>query len=723
MSLPTDYHRLAEASHPTDGIPDAGALMGLADLLSEHGIPGAAFFSHLAQRAQSGEIPAGLHTNLANRYYDRTARWGVNVPRGIVIPSGEAVGWSIAPSRKRDMERTQDPMAQQIIGPMSEEQKQTSFGPAHPILAFRVPYKHSEAGGTTVATHYLPILSHAHAEEISRDWPDAERAKLLNYLAVSEGKNLPQDHNASEPTPADPNAPEHAGQPGKKARLARKKPKAATNELALAVRGGIKRALQDFAIDRGMPEELRGADFDRRAAAVEKELIEALKQPGGGRLAELRDHLTRSKVGAGGVVEFSTPASVAGLLSVGNFAGIRVLEALAAQRAEQSGKDYGAQIAHWNPKTTAPEKPKPSGFVELTKAQSKEAIASELADKPLVGAVKPPSDPGVVKPVDGRSFRSRANKTAAAQELPKPPFEVVPEPEAAPLPLANVDRPNSKHADAISAALFSPGDLKDKIARAHAALEALGMTNRGSRHRAIKQHIEARRAATKLARPKKPKVHAGATAAEITNKPGAARIDPQIAGTRLAYHLADLIREFKGDAGKAAHPERAGEIVTLAKDALLGKRDAYAKLGERLQAIGHPHGIAYNWHTISRSLRDDDLMKRFVGEQFAHAKGTGLMTDEVWRRVQKHYSLNSATAGSDAHNEFWKRATAYFKKHHGGDLRDLKDRINNSMFRTDKLRREAHDTAKEGVRGMRGTYYGDAGGEGQQHHMRFKRET
>jgi len=716
VSLPTDYHRLAEAAHPTGAAPEAGALMGLADHLQEHGVPGAAVIAHAAQRAQNGETPAGLHNTLALRFNERfpNATHAKIMASGGVLhalsPIDQPVTWQLSPSRKRHMERTQDPMAQHAIAGMSEEQKQTVFGPEHPILALRMAYNGQR--GLTYANHYTPILSHAHAEEISRDWPDAERAKLLNHLSVAEGKNIPMDHNAPEPTPADPNAPEHAGQPGKKAKLARRKPKPATNAIALAVRGGIKRALQDFAIDRGMPEEMRSKLLDKRAAAVEAELVKALKS-GTRPWGELAQHLTSHTVGAGGEVEFPTPASVAGFLSRGGFAGVKVLEALAAHKA---GDAYGAQIAHWNPKVKTPEAPKPSGFVELPKEDTKAVIAAEHADAPLVGAVKPGSETAPVKPVDMRSFKARANKAEVARELPKPPFEVVPDAEPAPLAVTTPDAPRTKHGDLIASTLFkTSGDQKAKVRAAHAALVKVGM-HPGAATRAIKQHLEYRRAATKLA---KPKIHPGPTKSNITNKPGPARIDPQIAGTRLAYHLADVVREFKaGGSGAAAHPDKAARIVSLAADALRGKRDGYAELGEHLRAIGHPHGAAYNWHTVSRSLRDDDLMKRFLAEQFGHA---GVSGEDLWKRAQKHYSLESKTAGSEAHTEFWKRAATYWKKNHGGDLKDLKRRINNSLYRVDTLQREAADTSAEGVRGMRGTYYGDAAGVGEHHHMRFKR--
>jgi hypothetical protein len=702
VSLPTDYHRLAEATHPTGGAPDPAALSGMADMLQEHSLPGASFFSHLARRAQSGEAEEGEHPLLADQYRRRSigGRSGP-IPRGILIPTGEAAGWGVAPSRKRHIEKSVDPRAQHVLREGDEQDIRAMFGHPSPILAVQFPYKHS-SGITTLATHYLPILSHAHAEELSRDWPDAERAKLLNHLSIAEGKNIPQDHNA----------PEHAGQQGKIAKLARKKPKAATNAIALAVRGGIKRALQDFAIDRGMPEEMRSKLLDKRAAAVEAELVKALKS-GTRPWGELAQHLTSHAVGAGGEVEFPTPASVAGFLSRGGFAGVKVLEALAAHKA---GDAYGAQIAHWNPKVKTPEAPKPSGFVELPKADTKAVIAAEHADTPLVGAVKPGSETAPVKPVDMRSFKARANKAEVAQELPKPAFEVVPDAEPAPLAVTTPDAPQTKHGDLIASTLFkTSGDQKAKVRAAHAALVGAGM-HPGAATRAIKQHLEYRRAATKLA---KPKIHPGPTKGEITNKPGPARIDPQIAGTRLAYHLADVVREFKaGGSGAAAHPDKAARIVSLAANALRGKRDGYAELGEHLRAIGHPHGAAYNWHTVSRSLRDDDLMKRFLAEQFGHA---GVSGEDLWKRAQKHYSLESKTAGSEPHTEFWKRAASYWKKNHGGDLKDLKRRINNSLYRVDTLQREAADTSAEGVRGMRGTYYGDAAGVGQHHHMRFAR--
>jgi uncharacterized protein (TIGR02996 family) len=78
------------------------------------------------------------------------------------------------------------------------------------------------------------------------------------------------------------------------------------------------------------------------------------------------------------------------------------------------------------------------------------------------------------------------------------------------------------------------------------------------------------------------------------------RVDEQIAGTRLAYHLRQIEQRYKDKGPDEQH------IATLAQQALSGETNAYAQLGQALEANGdHEFANAYRWHKVKQGLATD----------------------------------------------------------------------------------------------------------------------
>ena len=135
-------------------------------------------------------------------------------------------------------------------------------------------------------------------------------------------------------------------------------------------------------------------------------------------------------------------------------------------------------------------------------------------------------------------------------------------------------------------------------------------------------------------------------------------IDPQIAGTSLAYHLRQIADHYGGNGSKEEQPnpntvhstaKRDSVIASLAEHALAGKApvgtggDVYAALGQALKSAGHPLSNAYNWDRMSNGLARDrwveeevskvlkpDALKKYQGRQ-----------DWLWDHV--HRSVRNGT--------------------------------------------------------------------------------
>lgn len=115
-------------------------------------------------------------------------------------------------------------------------------------------------------------------------------------------------------------------------------------------------------------------------------------------------------------------------------------------------------------------------------------------------------------------------------------------------------------------------------------------------------------------------------------------VEPAIAGTRLAYHLARVRREFAGrddrlvaDVDKALRGEYGPSSYPVGNAKQTG--DVFSRIGKRLQEHGHELGSAYNWHRVGDSLQVDAAVRNAVlAVTAAKDRGRRDLFDAVVRR-------------------------------------------------------------------------------------------
>jgi len=277
----------------------------------------------------------------------------------------------------------------------------------------------------------------------------------------------------------------------------------------------------------------------------------------------------------------------------------------------------------------------------------------------------------------------------------------------------------------------------------HELLRDAPEETRVAAHRAVAHHYPGKAKAVQLARPAEQKERPGQTRPEKQPTPTdlTKGVDPHIAGTRLAYHLMQIIKDTappiaptyndkektsEGAEGGShsvqdADPNRmvigggGSTAHALAKAALRGRGvkgvngDAYAALGRHLTSIGHPLADAYNWHTMDRSMREDEFLRRFLAQHVTRPEG---MSDaEYYRKIvhQFGYDPNDPNAAVKHNREdfakFWNRLKEAYKKHplgmkESGDTggpwseskwRMMLKRFSNSMYRHATLAEERQD--------------------------------
>lgn len=114
-----------------------------------------------------------------------------------------------------------------------------------------------------------------------------------------------------------------------------------------------------------------------------------------------------------------------------------------------------------------------------------------------------------------------------------------------------------------------------------------------------------------------------------TDKEKRYTVDPQIAGTSMAYHLRQIARDFGAGSEWSSRyrqdlpdhdPDREARVRTLAEAALAGRAikgtngDVFAALGKELSHYRHPHANAYNWDKIGNGLARDRHVETEVGK-------------------------------------------------------------------------------------------------------------
>lgn len=157
-------------------------------------------------------------------------------------------------------------------------------------------------------------------------------------------------------------------------------------------------------------------------------------------------------------------------------------------------------------------------------------------------------------------------------------------------------------------------------------------------------------------------------------------VDKQIAGTRLAYHLRQLQKEFAGHAGGPG-----AAIRTLATKALAGKtgRDPYKELGGLLKQSKHGLANAYNWNRVTEGLNVDSAVKDYIDAIAAKEKAKS--GDDFYQRVANHFDLkNGRQVGNDKHGRFWDGLRNHIKSKFGGVVDSVHlsdDRLNRSIQR------------------------------------------
>ena len=141
-------------------------------------------------------------------------------------------------------------------------------------------------------------------------------------------------------------------------------------------------------------------------------------------------------------------------------------------------------------------------------------------------------------------------------------------------------------------------------------------------------------------------------------------VDPQIAGTALAYHLRQI--------AQASKPETAA----LAEYALAGRTlpgvngDVYRALGKRLKKEKRPLADAYNWENITEKQSVDNWLERFIRKhvqhgpleehhyfdlvkrQFGNGKGKNNAYNAFWSRLQKAAREDNVVLSKKHHEDF-----------------------------------------------------------------------
>jgi hypothetical protein len=125
-------------------------------------------------------------------------------------------------------------------------------------------------------------------------------------------------------------------------------------------------------------------------------------------------------------------------------------------------------------------------------------------------------------------------------------------------------------------------------------------------------------------------------------------IDPQIAGTSLAYHLRQIAQEFGHPTDRYSplsiqpNPRYTDQtIASLAEHALSGTApkgfngDPYAALGQRLRDVGHPLARAYNWQRMGDTMSRDKWVEHTLGEHVEQFRQEGENDSTLWDRVHR----------------------------------------------------------------------------------------
>lgn len=395
-------------------------------------------------------------------------------------------------------------------------------------------------------------------------------------------------------------------------------------------------------------------------------------------------------------------------------------------------KDH-VPFTNYNPKVIK----RPAGFVELPKvAQTHEPTPGEVKhaiDAALPGAIKPATDE-VVKPADLRTVRRTIREDSAQQAVENPVLSI--DDDGAPLPLAEtpLDDPKLRHKE--RHALIGELVLAQKSAgEITAALShRFGISNRAAKQTLVRWLDLSRKGMRpadephKLAR--KGELRMGQTepgrkeqVADLYNG-----VDPHIAGTRLAMHLIQIIKDsappiaptvrdkvgpndspyskegkpgglFYQTGGPYGEESGRATLHQLAKAALAGKSvrgvngNVYEALGKRLHNAGHPLAKSYNWHTMDRSMTEDSFIKEFIRKHVARPEG--ISDREFYSRVVRTYDAMDAKDKGEHHAKFWKRLEDAYRRHPlglteaggvGPKMSDaLKRRLTDSMYRLHTL--------------------------------------
>jgi hypothetical protein len=122
-------------------------------------------------------------------------------------------------------------------------------------------------------------------------------------------------------------------------------------------------------------------------------------------------------------------------------------------------------------------------------------------------------------------------------------------------------------------------------------------------------------------------------------------VDPQIAGTALAYHLRQIAQSGKPD------------VAALAEYALAGRTppgvngDVYKALGRRLSRANHPLAKAYNWDRMSEGLSLDNWLEKFVRK---NVQSLGHPDDQYFEKVRRQFGTGR-NGRNRAYDAFWSR--------------------------------------------------------------------
>lgn len=205
--------------------------------------------------------------------------------------------------------------------------------------------------------------------------------------------------------------------------------------------------------------------------------------------------------------------------------------------------------------------------------------------------------------------------------------------------------------------------------------------------------------------PRPPKAAPAKPPAGVRKESLHAGVDPQIAGTQLAYHLRSIQAEYagkakaeaKGDPRQRAEAERHAYLADLAAKALAGQTGggAYSEIGKRLKQDGHKLAKAYNWDRVAPGLDVDRLVRGYIDRVFKNSADKS----RVGRDAVKHFELDNGRQKSlhaATHEQFWSGLRNHVKNTLRGIvpsefLRD--DYLNKSLLRHANREKDREDIA------------------------------